>query len=149
MHETSEAVAKGADADVARRALEVACSARDDRAIDECYADSFVDHVNSSTYHGTDGARRSVSLYRQLFPDLQFEVLEQVVQGSRVASRWQLTGTHRGRAVRIWGIVISRLESGKIVEDWAATDTLSLIRQLGLWRLLLLGARHWRELRPS
>ena len=46
-----------------------------------------------------------------------------------------MTGTHRGRPVRLWGIVISRFdEDNKIVEDWAASDTLTLLRQLGLWR---------------
>lgn len=133
-------------AEVARRALEVACSGELE-VIDEVYSPSFVDHVNSMEYHGTDGARQSVGLYLALFPDLQFVVDEQVVEGDRVASRWRLSGTHRGRPVELWGIVISRLEDGKIVEDWAASDSLSLIRQLGLWRSILLVARHWRLLR--
>jgi hypothetical protein len=34
--------------------------------------------------------------------------------------------------------VISRIENGEIVEDWAASDNLDLVRQLGPWRLLLL-----------
>jgi hypothetical protein len=32
------------------------------------------------------------------------------------------------REIRIWGIVISRVEDGEIVEDWAASDTLDLVR---------------------
>ena len=43
--------------------------------------------------------------------------------------------------------MISRLEDGKIVEDWAASDSLSLVRQLGVWRSLALVAKHWRLLR--
>jgi len=134
-------------AGIARRALEVACSGREAGAIDEVYSSSFVDHVNSMEYHGTDGARQSVALYLALFPDLQFIVDEQVTEGDRVASRWRLRGTHRGRPVELWGIVISRIADGQIVEDWAASDSLSLARQLGLWRSLLLGAKHWRLLR--
>ena len=34
--------------------------------------------------------------------------------------------------------VISRIEDGEIVEDWAASDNLDVMRQLGPWRLLLL-----------
>jgi hypothetical protein len=49
--------------------------------------------------------------------------------------------------VRLWGIVISRLEGGQIVDDWAATDSLDLLRQLGVRRSLLLVAKHWRLLR--
>ena len=59
-----------------------------------------------------DGAHKSVALYLKLFPDLQFVVHEQVTEGDRVASRWTLHGTHRGRRVRLWGIVISRLDDG-------------------------------------
>ena len=134
------------NAEVARRALEVACAGRQPGAIEEAYAPTFVDHVNSMTYHGTAGAHQSVALYLELFPDLEFVVQDQVTEGDRVASRWTLHGTHRGRDVELWGIVISRLEDGQIVEDWAATDSLSLLRQLGLWRSLLLAAKHWRLL---
>ena len=135
------------NADVARRALEVACSGKDPDAIEEVYSPAFVDHVNSMEHFGTEGARESVALYLELFDDLEFRVEEQVIEGERVASRWTLNGTHRGRRVSLWGIVISRLADGKIVEDWAASDTLGLVRQLGVWRTLLLVANHWRLLR--
>jgi predicted ester cyclase len=133
--------------EIARRALEEVCSGRDPAGIDEVYSARVVDHVNAMEYHGTDGARQSVALYLQLFPDLRFQVEEQVTEGNRVASRWTLHGTHRGRQVRLRGIVISRFEDGQIVEDWAASDTMELARQLGVWRSLLLLARHGRLLR--
>src|SRR5215217_6385458 len=92
-----------ANTETARRALEVACAGKEPGAIDEVYAPTFVDHVNSMEYRGTDGARQSVALYLELFPDLEFVVDEQVTEGDRVASRWTLHGTHRGRRVRLWG----------------------------------------------
>lgn len=49
--------------------------------------------------------------------------------------------------MRLRGIVISRFEEGKIVEDWASSDTLGLARQLGVWRSLLLLVKHHRLLR--
>ena len=134
---------------VARRALEDVCSGRDPNGIPDVYHPRFVDHVNALVYRGTEGARKSVALYRELFPDLRFVVEEQVTEGDRVASRWTLTGTHRGRAVRLRGIVISRFEDGKIVEDWASSDTLELARQLGVWRSLLLVAKHHKLLRAE
>jgi predicted ester cyclase len=76
-------------------------------------------------------------LYRALFDDLSFDVVDQIVEGDRVASRFVLTGTNRGRHVRLWGITISRLRDGRIVEDWSAFDSLELLRQLGLRRALL------------
>ena len=149
MARSTEAISTADPTNVARRALEDVCSGKDPAGIEEVYSPRFVDHVNALEYHGTDGARRSVALYRELFPDLQFVVEEQVTEGNRVASRWTLHGTHRGRRVRLTGIVISRFEDGQIVEDWAASDTMELVRQLGIWRSLLLLARHHRLLRDQ
>jgi ubiquinone/menaquinone biosynthesis C-methylase UbiE/predicted ester cyclase len=129
-------------ADTARRALEEVCSGRDLDGIASVYHPDFVDHVNRLEYRGHDGARRSVALYLELFPDLRFEVEEQVSEGDRVASRWTLRGTHKGRAVELRGIVISRFEDGRIIEDWAASDTLDLVRQLGLRRTVGLAVKH-------
>jgi predicted ester cyclase len=55
--------------------------------------------------------------------------------------------THRGRRVRLTGITISRIENDKIVEDWGSTDTISLVRQLGVWRSVLLLIQHPKLLR--
>ena len=103
--------------------------------------------MNALQYRGHEGARRSVTLYLELFPDLRFAVDEQVSEGDRVASRWTLLGTHRGRSVPLHGIVISRFEDGKIIEDWAASDTMEIPRQLGVWRSLLLLVQHRKLLR--
>jgi ubiquinone/menaquinone biosynthesis C-methylase UbiE/predicted ester cyclase len=129
-------------AETARLALEEVCSGKNLNGIPRVYHPDFVDHVNRLTYRGHDGARRSVARYLELFPDLRFAVDEQVSEGDRVASRWMLRGTHRGREVELRGIVISRFEDGRIIEDWAASDTLELIRQLGLRRTLQLVVRH-------
>jgi predicted ester cyclase len=134
----------------ARRALEEVCSGRDLGGIPDVYHPDFVDHVNALEYKGHEGARRSVALYLELFPDLRFMVEDQVSEGDRVASRWRLEGTHRGRAVTLRGIVISRFEDGRIIEDWAASDTMEIPRQLGVWRTLLLLVQHRKLLRrPS
>src|SRR5256885_12204222 len=109
--------------DPARRALEEVCSGKDLDGIASVYHPDFVDHVNRLEYHGHEGARRSVALYLELFPDLRFEVDEQITEGDRVASRWTLHGTHRGRTIELWGIVISRFDDGRIIEDWAASDS--------------------------
>lgn len=130
--------------ETAKRALEDVCSGRDLESLPDVYHPEFVDHVNALTYRGHEGARRSVALYLALFPDLRFRVDEQVSEGKRVASRWTLTGTHRGRPVTLTGIVISRFKDGRIVEDHAASDTLELVRQLGIWRVGLLALKHPR-----
>ena len=123
--------------DVARTALEQVCARGDMALAPQCYAEDFADHVGSLEYQGLEGVRHSTALYRALFDDLTFEVLDQVAEGDRVASRFVLSGSNRGRRVRLWGIVISRLRDGRIVEDWSAFDGVELLRQLGLRRTLL------------
>lgn len=49
--------------------------------------------------------------------------------------------------MRLTGITISRIENDKIVEDWGSTDTISLVRQLGVWRSVLLLIQHPKLLR--
>ena len=117
---------EAANRQVAKGALEIACAGRDADAIPLHWDESFIDHVNGTC----------VPRSRSRSPR---------VIGS--PSRRKLHGTHRGRSVEIWGIVISRLRDGKIVEDWAASDTLELAKQLGVRRSLRLVVRHWRLLR--
>src|SRR6478736_6675966 len=125
------------NAQQARDAIESVCAGNLDR-VGELYAPRFRDHVNGMEFHGHVGIQKSVSLYRRLFSDLSFVVDQQVTEGDSVASRWTLRGINRGRAVRLSGITISRLEEGKIVEDWGSTDSVELLRQLAVWRSLLL-----------
>jgi predicted ester cyclase len=126
---------------VARTALEQVCARGDMTLAAECYAESFADHVGRLEYHGLDGVQRSTSFYRTIFEDLAFEVVDQVAEDDRVASRWVLSGSNRGRRVSLGGITISRLHDGLIVEDWSSFDTLDLLRALGLTRTLLSAPR--------
>jgi predicted ester cyclase len=123
----------------ARRAIEQVCSGRDLAYAPELYDERFVDHINGMTFEGLAGIRDSVGMYRAIFSDLRFEVDEQVSEGDRVASRWTLHGTYRGRNVTLQGITISRFAGGRIVEDIGYSDTLGLVRQLGLLRSVALG----------
>src|SRR5918994_703539 len=147
--EHTEQSGVSARAEIARRALEEVCSGRELRGIPDVYHADFVDHVNDLEYRGHEGARRSVALYLELFADLRFIVEDQVVQDDRVASRWTLRGTHLGRDVTLRGIVISRFEDDRIIEDWATSDTLAIARQLGVWRSLLLLITHGKLLRAT
>jgi predicted ester cyclase len=138
--------APGDIASEARGALERVCSGKGLDPASRYYSPNFVDHVNDLEFHGLEGARRSVELYKSALDDLSVSVEEQTVDGNRVTSRFVVTGTCYGRRVRFNGITISRFEGGRIVEDWSVTDTLGLLRQLGPWRSALVGLRQWRVL---
>jgi predicted ester cyclase len=130
-----------ANREIARTALEQVCARGDMTLAPHSYAEDFADHVGNLEYRGLDGVRRSTALYRALFDDLAFNVLDQVAEGDRVASRFVVSGSNRGRRVRLWGITISRLQDGRIVEDYSAFDSLELLKQLGLRRALLAAPR--------
>jgi predicted ester cyclase len=75
------------------------------------------------------------------FPDIVFSIQEQVTENDKVVSRFEWTGTHKGvflgipatgRPVRVWGIVIDRLEDGRIKETRILMDTLGMMGQLGV-----------------
>ena len=143
----SEATADNRE--VARTALERVCARGDMALARDCYAEDFADHVGSLEYRGLDGVRRSTAFYRELFDDLAFEVVDQVAEGDRVASRWVLTGSNRGRRVRLTGITISRLRDGRIVEDWSSFDGVELLRALGLLRTVLAAPQLMRASREG
>jgi steroid delta-isomerase-like uncharacterized protein len=112
-------------------------------AADEVYAPDYVGHdpSNPEEVRGLEAAKRAASDYRQAFPDLRVSVEDLIAEGDRVAARLRVRGTHlgeldgiapTGRRVDCTGIVISRIEEGKIAEDWANFDDLGMMQQLGL-----------------
>src|ERR1700761_4068835 len=89
---------------------------------------------------GLDGLKDVIRGMRSAFPDIVFSIEEQVSEGEKVASRFEWTGTHQGdffgvpatgRSVRVWGVVIDRLEQGRIKETRIIMDMLGLMMQLG------------------
>ncbi|MDT3446828.1 ester cyclase [Pseudofrankia sp. BMG5.37] len=81
-----------------------------------------------------------VAANRRAFPDLVWTVEDMVAEGDTVAVRYIMTGTHRGtfagvaatgRAVHAQSMAFYRLADGKIVEERAQLDMLSLLQQMG------------------
>jgi len=146
---TATSAIGGDDRALARHALENVCSTADPGRAVGVYSGDFLDHVNARDYSGHEGIRESLGLYQLLFSDgdLRIRVQDQVAEGDRVVSRWVAEGHNRGRPVQLWGITISQIADGEIVEDWSASDNLDVLRQLGVRRLLLLGADWLRSRR--
>ena len=126
----------GEQAQIAKGALEQVCSGARLDCLAQYYSPRFVDHVNDSEYRGHAGVQTSVNQYRKILSNITITVLDQVIEGQRVVSRFVVSGVAYGRPVRFNGITISHMEDGLVVEDWSVTDTLGMLRQLGLWRLI-------------
>jgi ketosteroid isomerase-like protein len=133
-------------AEAASCALERVCSGRSPDSAPRYYSPDFVDYVNDMRFRGHEGILKSVGLYTKVLSDVDIRVEEQLEDGDRVTSRFVVTGSSFGRRVRFNGMTISRFKDGLIVEDHSVTDTLGMLRQLGVWRFVVLAARQWKQI---
>jgi steroid delta-isomerase-like uncharacterized protein len=111
--------------------------------LDDLIAPDAVDHdpYNPHGSEGLEGFKKTITMYREAFPDTQFAIEDQIAEGDRVVTRWTATGTHEGelmgaaptgKKASVTGIGIDRIEDGKIAEVWVSWDTLGMMRNLGL-----------------
>jgi steroid delta-isomerase-like uncharacterized protein len=126
---------------IVRRALEEPWTGNLD-VVDELIASNFVgyDPASPEPLHGPEGVKEFISSYRAAFPDARITVEQQLAEGDFVATRWSGRGTHEGelmgvsptgKQVTVSGLTISRLEGGKIVEEFQNWDTFGMMQQLG------------------
>lgn len=111
-------------------------------ALDEGYATDFVYHSpTGEDIHGLKDYKQRISEQFDAFPDIHMTIDDMVVEGDKLATRWTLTGTHKGeyrgipptnKKLTIWAISIVRIVGGKVVEEWERLDTLGLLQQLGV-----------------
>ena len=113
-----------------------------DAVVDELCAPDYVDHSPPlpGMPAGSAGVHRANALVRAAFPDTVHTIEDQVAEGDRVATRLRARATFtgeilgippNGKVVEIGGIMIHRLQDGKLVEHWAISDQLSFMQQLG------------------
>ncbi|HEY9662822.1 MAG TPA: ester cyclase [Allocoleopsis sp.] len=101
-------------------------------AISKYIATDFVDHdAPSGLMMGIEGVRETITLLRTAFPDFHATIEDIIAEGDKVVVRNIWHGTHQGsflnmsptgKQVTMKGIVIWRIQDGKIVERWATID---------------------------
>jgi steroid delta-isomerase-like uncharacterized protein len=88
----------------------------------------------------SDGWATFMGAFTTGFPDAQITVESSFGEGEMVATRWTITGSHRGnfqgvpptgRQVTMAGIDISRFVGGKVAEHWAQFDVIGVMQQIG------------------
>ena len=124
---------------IVRRKIEEVFSAQGNLDVaDEIFAPEYVGYPED--VRGPEGAKETAKMYRNAFPDVQLSIEDQVAEGDKVVTRWIGSGTHHGEMmgiaptgnqVRVDGMTISRIEDGKIVEEWDIYDALGMMQQLG------------------
>jgi steroid delta-isomerase-like uncharacterized protein len=110
--------------------------------VDEIYAPDYVGHdpAMPEDVRGVDGAREFYSMYTSAFPDAEITIEDQLAEEDTVATRWTGRGTHQGELmgvppsgnrVEVMGVTVSRIEGGKIVEEWDIYDALGMMQAIG------------------
>lgn len=127
---------------VARRFFEDAFGGGQLDLLDQILSPGYVDHdAPPGLPPGPAGIRIIMSTFRSAFPDLRFDIEDQVSEGDRVVTRYTFRGTHlgemmgipaTGKTVEMPGISIYRLEDGRMAEAWVQYDMLGMLRQLGV-----------------
>jgi steroid delta-isomerase-like uncharacterized protein len=111
--------------------------------IDELFAPDAIAHGLGEAGNEVRGPAGFKLFYRNMrttFPDLRVRIDDAIAEGPTVVVRVTLEGTHlgdgfgvkaTGKRVRVEGIVIARIDQGRIVEGWNSWDQLGLLQQLG------------------
>jgi predicted ester cyclase len=101
------------------------------------------DYIMHGFPPGMSLAQYRTTLNRAI-PDGQIEVIHLIAEGELLAARLRVTGTHQGI---LWGIPptgrllsfeifeIFRVHDGKLAEQWALADLITVYTQLGMTQL--------------
>jgi predicted ester cyclase len=109
---------------------------------DELCTPDFISHFPGSPEAQDRETRKQTSrMFYAAIPDV-VHVLEDIIsEGSKVSMRGFAKGTHTepfrdlpatGNQVWFTGMRFYRMSGGKIAEEWASFDSLTLMRQLGV-----------------
>jgi predicted ester cyclase len=91
---------------------------------------------------GRQSAQAAMQVYLRGFPDLRWEIKDQIWSGDQVVTRWWAKGTHQGeflgilptqREVWVSGCTITKWRDGRVAWTWTFWDSGWLMRQLEAW----------------
>jgi steroid delta-isomerase-like uncharacterized protein len=110
--------------------------------LDEFLGPEFISHggLPPGVGSGRDGMKQAAELFRRATPG-KHVIVDQIAEGDRVVSRIRGSGQHigdhlgvpaSGSAVEVEGVVIHRINDGKIVEHWALVDMATFLQQAGV-----------------
>ena len=110
--------------------------------MDELVASNYVCHLTGGGgLHGPEGWKQAWATDFSAFPDYHIAIEDMVGEGDKVATRYTLTGTHKGefhgiaptgKRFTMSSIMIDRIVGGEFVEGWLVYDVLGMRQQLGI-----------------
>jgi predicted ester cyclase len=111
--------------------------------LDELMDPNFVDHGEAlfDSPQGRATLRQGIVAAQGVLPNLNVHLEDIIAEGDLVGVRGTMRCTHAGTFLGVpgtghelsWmGIAMFRIADGKIVERWFNSDSVSIVRQLGL-----------------
>lgn len=108
--------------------------------LDQVVAKDYVVHTPTGDQNRDEHFGEELPRFLRAFPDLQLHVEDRVAEDDKVVTRFYFTGTHKGEfagvaptgaEITLPGIVIERVENGKVAETWVQRNDMWLMQQLG------------------
>jgi steroid delta-isomerase-like uncharacterized protein len=140
---TNKATSPTDNKEIARRFMEECWNQGNMEAVRELLADDcrYHDPVFPSLTSGAENLGQHITTCRNGFPDLNFTIDDTIAERDEVVIHWTARGTHKApflgmpptdKQTTVSGTSIFRIEGGKIAEQWADWNLMSLMEQLGL-----------------
>ncbi|NJN46736.1 MAG: ester cyclase, partial [Candidatus Competibacteraceae bacterium] len=125
---------------LSRRSFQEIWNERNLAVVDELYAVDYRGHITAraEVIQGPAALKQFAVMFQFAFPDIRFTIEDQIAEGSRVASRWVVSGSQQGEflgiapngdAITLAGISIQHIDAGKITESWDNWDALSILQR--------------------
>ena len=124
---------------VVRRFVDEVINNGDYSVLQELVHADYVYRSPDQELQGQEALKALFTAYRSGLPDLTASVDDLVEMDDKVVISITLSGTHTGDLIgipatgnrlKVHGMVLSRLEDGKIVEEWEILDMLGMFQQL-------------------
>jgi len=133
----------GADRSLAHRYFEDLFNAGDLSVADEILDAeiAFAGPITPDGINGIESFKRFAQAWYRGFPDRHFDLVEEWIDGDRIATLFRITGTHRGEflgqaatgnAIDVNVMNFFRVQGGKIIAIHAFFNPLELLQPLGL-----------------
>lgn len=111
-----------------------ALSAADVDAVLALVTDDFHNEHTSalgSSSHGRDEYAARLPDFLGQFSGLQYEIVDSIAEGSRVAVRYRLTANFQGFPLDIPGVMLFDVSGGRVSHRTDVWDSLTFLRQTG------------------
>jgi predicted ester cyclase len=110
-------------------------------AVDELFADDYVDHGPTGDIQGREDFKKLVAQWRSAVPDVHCTVENVVTDGELAGWLVRTTGTHTGdglgfpatgKPFETVSANLGRLRDGQAVEHWSEQGMLPMLVQIGI-----------------